>query len=282
MSAGPSTGSGTQAWLVGLDVDGTIILEDESMSPGVPEAVARLRDAGHEVMIATGRSWSATQRYVEELGLTSRFVVCSNGAVTMRRVDDGWERWHVETFDPEPVLTLLRDHLPEANYMVELGDGTRLYTQHLDDWTLDDGRQVEFEELAAEPVSRVVVVSPGHDEDDFHRLVADAGLNQVSYAIGWTAWLDIAPQGVDKGTALERVRTELGFGHGNVLVAGDGRNDIGMFGWALGIDGRAVAMGQGPDEVKTAAGEVTADVESGGLAMALDTLPAPAQVSAGE
>ncbi|WP_311416743.1 HAD hydrolase family protein, partial [Microbacterium sp. ISL-103] len=63
-------------WLVGLDVDGTILLQDESMSPGVPEAVARLRDAGHEVTIATGRSWMATQRYVEALELTPQFVVC--------------------------------------------------------------------------------------------------------------------------------------------------------------------------------------------------------------
>lgn len=270
------------AWFVGLDVDGTILLQDESMSPRVPEAVARLRDAGHEVTIATGRSWSATRAYVEQLGLTPRFVVCSNGAVTMRRVGDEWERWHIEVFDPSPVLALLRDRLPDARYMVELGSGQRLYTEHLDDWTLDGGRRVGFEELVAEPVSRIVVVSPGHDEDDFHRLVSDAGLNEVSYAIGWTAWLDIAPRGVDKGTALERVRVELGLGRGEILVAGDGRNDIGMFGWALGSGGRAVAMGQAPDEVKAAAGEVTADVAEGGLADALDTLPAPAQVSTRE
>jgi len=277
----PSTGSGTQ-WLVALDVDGTILLQDETMSPGVPEAVARLRGAGHQVTIATGRSWMATQRWVEELGLAPEFVVCSNGAVTMRLVQGEWVRWNVETFDPSPVLELLRDRLPDARYMVELGSGQRLYTQQLDDWTLDGGRQVTFDELADEPVSRIVVVSPGHDEEDFHRLVADAGLNEVSYAIGWTAWLDIAPNGVDKGTALERVRTELGLEGERVLVAGDGRNDIGMFGWSRSLGGRAVAMGQAPAEVKDAAGEVTDDVVDGGLARALDTLPAPAQVSAGE
>ncbi|WP_217181649.1 HAD family hydrolase [Streptomyces sp. AC495_CC817] len=272
----------TGPWLVGLDVDGTILLQDETMSPGVPEAVARLRDAGHEVTIATGRSWMATRRYVEELGLTPEFVVCSNGAVTMRSVDGEWVRWNVETFDPTPVLELLRERLPDARYMVELASGQRLYTEQLDDWTLDGGRQVDFEGLADEPVSRIVVVSPGHDEDDFHRLVADAGLNEVSYAIGWTAWLDIAPQGVDKGTALEQVRSELGFPGERVFVAGDGRNDIGMFGWAQTVGGRAVAMGQAPAEVKDAAGEVTLDVVDGGLARALNTLPAPAQVSAGE
>ena len=272
----------TMPWLVALDVDGTILLQDETMSPGVPEAVARVRDSGHVVTIATGRSWTGTQRYVEELGLIAEYVVCSNGAVTMRRVGEGWERWHVETFDPTPVLTLLQERLPQARDMVELGSGQRLVTAQLDDWTLDGGRQVDFAELGALPVSRIVVVSPEHDEADFHRLVADAGLNEVSYAIGWTAWLDIAPQGVDKGTALARVRAELGIEQARVFVAGDGRNDIGMFEWARSSGGRAVAMGQAPAEVRAAANEVTADVVDGGLALALDTLPAPAQVDAGE
>lgn len=274
----------TSPWLVGLDVDGTIILQDETMSPGVPEAIARVRDAGHVVTIATGRSWTATEHWVEELGLVADYVVCSNGAVTMRRGESGWERWHVETFDPRQVLALLTERLPEAHYMVEIEDGTRLFTGSLADWSIDGGRLVDLDELGELPVSRVVVVSPEHDEDDFHRIVAETGLNEVSYAIGWTAWLDIAPQGVDKGSALARVHGELGIDGGRVLVVGDGRNDIGMFQWAREIGGRAVAMGQAPDEVKDAAGEVTAVVEDGGLAQALDALllhPGAAQVSPG-
>lgn len=275
----------TAPWLIGLDVDGTIILQDETMSPGVPEAVARVRDAGHVVTIATGRSWMATERWVDALEITPEFVVCSNGAVTMRRVGDVWERWNVELFDPRTVLRMLAERLPEAHYMVELDNGQRLFTGVVDDWSLQGGRQVGFDELGSQPVSRIVVVSPDHDEDDFHRLVVEAGLNEVSYAIGWTAWLDIAPHGVDKGTALARVYAQLGIDSGQVFVAGDGRNDVGMFSWALGVGGRAVAMGQAPDDVKDAAGEVTADVEVGGLALALDTLlnhPAVPQVKTGE
>lgn len=262
------------AWLVGLDVDGTIILEDETFSPGVVDAVARVRDAGHEVMLATGRSWSTVDRFLEGLDIEPEYVVCSNGAVTMCRTADGYDRWHVETFDPAPVLGLLVHRLPEARFMVELASGQRLYTAALDAWSLDGARQVSMDELGRRPVSRVVVVSPDHDEKDFQRLVAEVGLNEVSYAIGWTAWLDIAPHGVDKGTAMERVRAERGRAGSRVLVAGDGRNDIEMFGWARRIGGRAVAMGQAPQEVKDAASEVTGPVGEGGLAAVLDTLPA--------
>jgi len=179
---------------------------------------------------------------------------------------------HVETFDPAAVLELLHRHLPDAKYMVELPNGDRLYTDHLDDWNLLEARRVPFAQLRGTPVSRIVVVAPDHDERDFARVIERIGLNQVSYAIGWSAWLDIAPQGVDKGTALELVSGWLGISPENVLVIGDGRNDVGMFRWALEKGGRAVAMAQGPQEVRDAAGEVTLSVDEGGVAAVLRAL----------
>ena len=44
---------------------------------------------------------------------------------------------------------------------------------------------------------------------------------------------------------------------------------------AVGSRGRAVAMGQAPDEVQDAAGELTGHVDDGGLATALRTLLGP-------
>jgi hydroxymethylpyrimidine pyrophosphatase-like HAD family hydrolase len=45
-----------------------------------------------------------------------------------------------------------------------------------------------------------------------------------------------------------------------------------MFRWALENGGRAVAMEQGPQEVRDAAGEVTTSVEAGGVAAVLRAL----------
>lgn len=261
--------------LIALDVDGTVILEDESLSPGIVDAVAHARRAGHEVLLATGRSWEGTRGILAALDLSPEYVVCSNGAVVMRRTDEGltaYERFHTETFDPAQVLGMLRENVPDAHYMVERADGHRLYTGTMDDWNLADAQQVTFDELGVQPVSRVVVVSPGHTEQDFIELVHRIGLNQVSYAIGWTAWLDIAPMGVDKASGLERVREWLGIERDRLLVIGDGRNDLGMFRWALEYGGRAVAMAQGPQEVRDAAGETTLSVADGGAAAVLGAL----------
>lgn len=212
---------------------------------------------------------------MEQLGIEPSYAVCSNGAIVMGRVDGEptrYERVHVETFDPSEVLALLRDHLADARYLVELPDGRRLYTEYLDDWNLKHADRVAFEELSHHPVCRVVVVSPNHTDTDFLELVSRIGLTQVSYAIGWTAWLDIAPQGVNKSTGLQLVREWLDIDPSHVLVMGDGRNDLEMFEWALRSGGRAIAMGQGPEEVLAAAGEVGLSVTEGGVAAILREL----------
>jgi 5-amino-6-(5-phospho-D-ribitylamino)uracil phosphatase len=265
----------TEQLLIALDIDGTILLEDETLSPGVVDAVEHAHRAGHEVMLATGRSWEGTRDILHALHIAPEYVVCSNGAVIMKR-DEGEElryrRFHTETFDAGPVLDLIRRNLQDGHYMVELADGTRLYTEPMDDWNLHEAQHVPFAELSAQPVCRVVVVSPGKSEQDFVDLVHRIGLNQVTYAIGWTAWLDIAPMGVDKASALELVRGWLGVDPAHVLVIGDGRNDLGMFRWAQENGGRAVAMEQGPQEVRDAAGEITASVQAGGVAQILRAL----------
>jgi len=263
-----------ETWLVALDIDGTVIHEDETLTQAVVDAVARTRDAGHTVTLATGRSWETTRPILETLGLEPEYVVCANGAITMKRdpdVEGGYRRDLVETFDPGPVLQRIRGGLPDGRFMVEDATGQRLYTEGMQDWNLENATLVDFDDLAGTPVTRVVVVSPGHEPDAFVELIDSLGLHQVSYAIGWTAWLDIAPDGVNKGTALERVRGILGIPRGRVFVAGDGRNDIEMFEWA-GEAGRAVAMGQAPPEVKAVATEVTTDVREDGLVASLDAL----------
>ena len=263
-------------WLVALDVDGTVLHEDGTCTDAVKHAVARATEAGHELMLATGRSWETTAPVLETLGINPDYVVCANGALVMKRDDDeadGYRRHLIETFDPSDVLKTIASSLDDGRYMVEYPDGFRRYTQGMVDWNLDNAEMVPFERLLHDPVTRVVVVSPEHGEQEFLKIVESMGLHQVTYSIGWTAWLDIAPLGVNKSTALQRVRDWVGVPASRVLVAGDGRNDIEMLTWAGAAGGRAVAMGQAPDEVKEVATEVTGAVDDDGLAAVLLSLP---------
>ena len=264
-----------ESWLVALDVDGTIMHEDETIDPAVVAAVDAAVARGHFVTLATGRSWATTLPVLTELELTPEYVVCANGAITMRRDDaspEGWVRVHVETFDPTAVLERIRAFLPGGRFLVELPDGFRLYTEGMTEWNLDRAREVTFEELLGQQATRVVATSVDHDLDEFFAVVEQMGLHHVSYAIGWTAWLDLAPDGVNKATALERVRSWLDLPLDRILAVGDGRNDVEMFHWA-GAAGRSVAMGQAPDEVRAVARELAGTIDDAGLAEVLDSLP---------
>jgi hydroxymethylpyrimidine pyrophosphatase-like HAD family hydrolase len=83
----------------------------------------------------------------------------------------------------------------------------------------------------------------------------------VQYYVGYSAWLDIAPEGVTKAAGLDEVVRDLGIDPSDVLAVGDGRNDAEMLAWA----GRGVAMGQAPLEVRQIADAVTGTFAEGGL-----------------
>lgn len=261
--------------LVALDIDGTVLTETGELLDATATQVARVVALGHEVTLSTGRSVAATLPVLDRLGITPEYVVCSNGAVTLTRDETstvGYSRDHVETFVPGEVLTTIRQYLGDVNYAVEDPDGVFRYVGSFPEGTLGEiTKPVTFEELLEQPATRVVVISPNHELGEFLRLVAQMGLHQVSYNVGWAAWLDIAPEGVNKATALERVRQLLGVSRADVIAIGDGRNDIEMLQWA-GASGRGVAMGQAPAEVLASASEVTTSDVDGGVAKVLATI----------
>jgi hypothetical protein len=61
--------------------------------------------------------------------------------------------------------------------------------------------------------------------------------------------LDLLPQGVHKGWALERLAARLGVERRETMAIGDNWNDVGMMEWA----GQAIMMGNAAAELRTMA-----------------------------
>lgn len=258
--------------LVALDVDGTLIHHDGSVSPRVHQVVQELEALPHvTVVVATGRSVVATIPILEQFGLLSpgRPVVCSNGAVTVDvdpAAEGGFRLVDVVTFDPAPAVSLVRRELPGVIVAVEeVGVGFKVSTPFPDGELWGEQTVVPMEELLAEPATRVTFRDPNATSEEFSEMVERIGLHGVSYAVGWSAWLDLAPEGVSKASALEQVRRRLGVEPHRTVAAGDQRNDLEMLDWAA----RSYAMGQAPAEVIAMADRVTGDVTEDGLADAL-------------
>jgi hydroxymethylpyrimidine pyrophosphatase-like HAD family hydrolase len=265
---------GLEGVLVALDLDGTVVDLDEKLSDRVRAAVRGVAEAGAHVVVATGRSLHGTLPLLQRLNLHDGFAVCSNGAVTVQldpSDPEGYRVVSVHTFDPSAVAGELYEHLPTGLFAVEvLGRGFKVTAPFPDGELTGELEVVPFDELFDEPVMRVVVRSPEHTSAEFSRLVDRVGLHGVAYSVGWTAWLDLAPDGVTKASALEEVRVRLDVARTATLAVGDGRNDVEMLRWAA----RGVAMGNAPAEVRAAADAVTGHVDDDGLATVLEDLVA--------
>lgn len=262
--------------LVALDIDGTLLIPEpengfsrDRVTPAVRAALDKVLEAGVPVVLASGRAPLSMAKVLQHLEMPrhdgeSVLVVASNGAVTFSYPPV--EVVSEVTFDAREAVNAVLRHVPSAAVAVEEhGVGYRV-NRHFPEGELD-GEMIltPIEELVAKEVSRVIIRDPDSTPEDFVALAAKLGLQGTNYFIGWTAWLDLAPEGVSKASGLAEVAERLGVRRDDVLAIGDGRNDTEMLEWA----GRGVAMGQSPGEVKQVADAVTAPVEEDGVAVEL-------------
>jgi len=265
--------------LVGLDIDGTLVNFGGEISPAVIEIVERVRMCRTHVVLATGRNIVATLPVAEALGIRRGWAVCSNGAVTVRLnpgTPGGYDIAAVRTFDPRVALELVRRELPDAYVAVEdLGVGFRVAKEFPMGELSGRQRVVEYDDLWSEPATRVVIRAPGVDVTHFDAVVQAMGLQDVTYAIGYTAWLDLTGPGVSKGSALEELRVHLDVDSANTVAIGDGTNDIEMLRWAA----RSAAMGNAPANVQAVADEVLGFVEDDAVVPLLAELADPARLA---
>ncbi|MDN5587162.1 MAG: Cof-type HAD-IIB family hydrolase [Brevibacterium sp.] len=257
--------------LIALDIDGTIVNYDGSLSDPVRQVLTQLAEAGHHLVISTGRALPGALEVVHALELKEGFVVCSNGSVVVKldpALPLGWEMHHVVSFDPKDALEKMHEALPNALFLVEDPDLHRWASgpfpagELAESDTLDI---VDFEQLLGKRATRIVMREVNGTAEEFAEAVDRLGLHEVSYSVGWSNWLDIAPDGVSKASGLELVESELGIDHELSIGAGDGLNDIEMIEWVH----HAIVMGQSKDVLKQHASVVTKSVDDDGLAVAL-------------
>ena len=269
------------------------------MSERMMTSLVRLRARGARVVISTGRGIQAALPVAHRVGLTDGWMICANGAITLRMdptAPGGYEVVDSVTFDPADAIAALSRAVPDGIVAVEvLGGGFKVSRPFPDGELIEAQRVVSLEEMASQPVTRVVLRAPGMDVNEFSELVAGCGLHSVEYAIGWTAWLDVAPDGVTKASALQALAARLGAdaeraGHAgraehaeqtghtghtghtgqtmHTIAVGDGANDIEMLRWA----GIGAAMGSAPQSVKDSSDIVTEPVWHDGCAALLDAV----------
>jgi hydroxymethylpyrimidine pyrophosphatase-like HAD family hydrolase len=266
----PTTTSTTDKRLIALDIDGTLLGQDGKIPIGTVDALDLVRAAGHEAVLATGRSLVGLMPVATRLGLVEGYAVSSNGSLTVRldpAASAGYVIEDARRFDPGPAIHRVLALAPGAHVGVEdVGWGWAVNRTFPEGLLNGEQKQVPVTDLCAAPATRVAVHAPG-----IGRHLDALRATGVTVTPAGPDWADVTGPGTSKATALERLRTRLGIPPEATVAVGDGANDVDMFRWAA----RAVAMGHAAPAVQAAADEVTGTItQHGAVAVLRSLLPA--------
>ena len=252
--------------LIALDIDDTLVQHMGSLPADAVDAIERITEAGIKVTLATGRSVSTTFPIARAAGIDD-LVVCSNGGilamVETRKVMEA------VTFDATQAIEQITVLVPDAVFAIENSHGDFLATHMFDTGALGINiREVRLAELTEEPVVRLVVRSESATAKSYREVAKSLGFHSVVFGIADIAWMDIAPQGVNKATMLTEVCARRKIDPTKTIAIGDSWNDIEMLDWA----GLSVAMGSAVPKVAAHADLITSPEPGIGVAQILNSI----------
>lgn len=256
--------------LIALDMDGTLLNSDKQISERNKQAIAKARELGVAVILASGRPLQGMKEKLTELGLTTDndFVVSSNGSY-VHRVSDLQEMHSkiISGKDAKKVAQLAQDlgvHMHA--FSIEHGLITpRLnpYTEH--EATINGVEIKEFDFALLEDDHLVVKAMFADAPEELDRVtpLLSSDLHQ-SYTIVRSAhiFLEFLHPESNKGVGVEAVANLLGINASQVICMGDAENDHHMIRYA----GLGVAMGNATDETKAIANHITDSNDDSGVA----------------
>ena len=266
--------------LIAIDVDGTLVKSDQTISPRTRDALIRVQEQGVKVCICSGRPTYGIAPHAETLRLADfgGFVVSYNGG--------GICEWSTrteifsQTLDAD-VLPYLYACSQRGGFQILTYVGSHIVAEVTDNRYIQFTsmrnkmpiRQVpHFLEEITYPISKCMIVG---DPEPLSRLEAEMAAALHGRAEAYRSepfFLEVVPRGIDKAKGLATLLAHLGLQREELMAFGDGFNDLSMIQYA----GLGIAMGNAQEVIKKAADFVTLSNEADGIADAVERfIPRP-------
>jgi len=257
-----------------LDIDGTILKEDHSMSTRVADAILALRSAGTMVCLATGRSWEALKPLYDRMELTGP-TICYNGAMIVEGPDG------TVVFEQDLDEDVGRAAIAEAKAlnleMIGYRHSKLLYEKKGPEVEAYTGRvkipsgSADFQALEKLEFTKTIIFSD-HErlepvKKDFEqRFPAD----RLTATYSDPRFLEFMGGNVDKGRGLREVCRIHGINPENSAAMGDGWNDLAL----LQASGHPWVMGGASDDMKSlfSQDKIALSAEEDGAAIIMEAM----------
>jgi Cof subfamily protein (haloacid dehalogenase superfamily) len=240
---------------VGIDVDYTLLTSDHKISDANRKALADAHRAGISVHLITGRSLQTLQTVLDSLPL-SDLIVASGGAFIYDPIEQiVIDQKLIPRSVAEIVVREARAaraavfvYYPEAIYMeatAELLEGFHAATDYRPVQAVD-----VLGETSGDP-NKIALYGEYSQLKDTASRARDGGAD-LCYTFPHSYFLDITHSLASKGEALRRMCSLAGILPEEMLVIGDGENDLSMFtaaGFGAAVANAAPALIEASDWV---------------------------------
>jgi Cof subfamily protein (haloacid dehalogenase superfamily) len=276
--------------LLAVDIDGTLLNPQFTISDADLAAMQYAHQSGVEVVIVTGRRHTFALPIAQLLGF-DLWIISSNGAITRsmrgetfhrdllpletcRRLVEVMREFRgntVLTFDKEEKGALVLEHMQELSASIQR-------------WLEKNLQYINFVVpiencLTADPV-QAMFCGPIPRMHQALALLQASGMAAQStvlrteYPVRDLSIVDVLNAGCSKGHALERWAGYRGIGREQVMAIGDNYNDIEMLAFA----GMPFIMGNASEELRGHGWAVTLPNDQNGVAAAVEQVLGSARV----
>jgi hypothetical protein len=261
----------TRIRFVALDLDGTLVGTNLTISQRVQDSIACARAAGTQITIVTGRMFAATKPFAQTLGITGPLVCYQGAAIFEASTGAVLRETPVSQDVTRQVLAWAEEHHVHAQCYAD----DNLYVQQINRFSkrYTDLAKVEpivvpalSAAFADRPTIKIVLVDdPGPSEAHLAALKPLLG-DRAYLTRSHVDFVEVLSPNVNKGEALAFVAERYGATLAETMAVGDSWNDVPL----IAAAGIGIAMGSGPQELFAKADHVVGDVAHDGVAEAIE------------
>lgn len=215
------------------DFDGTLVDGNQPLSLKNKEKMQELQNAGHLVVICTGRNITEYQRDEHLFHFPFDYLVLNNGG---HIVDKNYQTIYEKVIDKEVGVDILNHLITHKNIWSFFADGKRMYG-YRDGITIDhgkDGQEIHEDFVASYQQADHFQIICFHQEDQgitdsqkCYDYIKEKYSEQVEPFFN-LHYVDVAPSGCSKGKGVAKLLELIDEDIDEVYAIGDSYNDLPM------------------------------------------------------
>ena len=261
--------------LIATDLDDTLLNAQSDLNPRVLDALRAAMAAGCGIVLSSGRMLEAMLPLARRIGVNAPMLLYNGALAYDHRTDE----------------TIFADQIPyeTALGIAELCEGMGYYIQAYPGKNYYCNRVTRIHPRATPPTStwtprrctcrspewmrenpsgmqKLLLIDTPEGATRAQEALREAFPHGASFLKSKPYFLEIAPEGVDKGKSLLRLAEHLGLERDEVMAFGDGQNDVAM----IAAAGTGVCMENGCPEALAAADLIAPSNIEDGVAQVIE------------